>query len=313
MRRGFTEEACRVLGINRRDLVEKDLLLHGLLFDLSKNKFFRKNFLFKGGTCLIKHYLGYYRFSEDIDFTWKNQEVFKEKSGKEIRRHLSGIIDELGKVFEEIAKSRGLDFKCDKANRRYVELVGGSKTLTFKIWYKSDVLDRESFTKVQVNFVEELCFNPRKGEIRSLLSSAVKDTGELEFLYPELYIEYSTPVTLNLYDIREILCEKVRSILTRRGIKARDFVDVYLIMQKEKIDLEEMEEAIIQKTRFMLELYKRFRDNFSEKMEILDSGEFFNWGDEKRLLLFDLNEEDFYRFVDEFTKFLTKIGTKIEL
>jgi predicted nucleotidyltransferase component of viral defense system len=32
-----------------------------------------KNFLFKGGTCLMKNYLGYFRFSEDVDFAWKDQ------------------------------------------------------------------------------------------------------------------------------------------------------------------------------------------------------------------------------------------------
>lgn len=292
--------------------MEKDLILHQLLLDLSENDYFRENYLFKGGTCLIKHYLSYYRFSEDIDFTWREQGVFRDKSGKEIRRQLSGFIGRLGGIFEEIAKSRDLDFRCDKSNRRYVELGGGGRTLTFKIWYKSDILHRESFIKVQVNFVEELCFKPREGKIRSLLMVAGKEAEELEFLYPELYEEYSAPVVLNLYDIREILSEKVRSILTRRGIKARDFVDIYLIIEKKGVNLGEVEEVIIRKNQFMLELYERFRNNFSEKMELLNSGEFFIGGDEKALLLSDLNEE-FYGFVDEFVKFLIKIGAKIKL
>ncbi len=33
---------------------------------LSNDDFFSRNFLFKGGTCLIKNYLGYFRFSEDL-------------------------------------------------------------------------------------------------------------------------------------------------------------------------------------------------------------------------------------------------------
>lgn len=65
----FVNEVSRVLKIERRDLVEKDFILHQVLLDLSKDEFFHKNFLFKGGTCLIKCYLGYFRFSEDIDFT----------------------------------------------------------------------------------------------------------------------------------------------------------------------------------------------------------------------------------------------------
>src|SRR3990172_4222509 len=93
MRRDIVNEVSRLQRIKRTDLIEKDLILHQMLLDLSKNKFFSENFLFKGGTCLIKCYLGYFRFSEDIDFTWKDQRVFEGKSQKEFRRYLSAVID----------------------------------------------------------------------------------------------------------------------------------------------------------------------------------------------------------------------------
>ena len=35
------------------------------------------------------------------------------------------------------------------------------------------------------------------------------------------------PMEIKVYDLKEILIEKVRAILTRRGIKARDFVGKY--------------------------------------------------------------------------------------
>ncbi|MFQ5814926.1 MAG: hypothetical protein ACE5G7_00325, partial [Candidatus Hydrothermarchaeaceae archaeon] len=85
----------------------------------------------------------------------------------------------------------------------------------------------------------------------------------------------------------------------------------YLVLEKEKADLEDYEEEIIQKTRFMLRLYQRFRKNFSEKMKLLESGEFFGWGEEKALLISELDEEEFYKFVAEFQKFLKEIGAKI--
>ncbi len=69
MRADFVNEVGNVLAIKRTDLIEKDLILHQILTDLSGHKFFAGNFLFKGATCLTKSYLGYYRFSEDIDFT----------------------------------------------------------------------------------------------------------------------------------------------------------------------------------------------------------------------------------------------------
>jgi predicted nucleotidyltransferase component of viral defense system len=76
VRADFVNEVARVLKISRRDLIEKDLILHQILAGLSQDNFFAENFLFKGGTCLIKCYFGYMRFSEDIDFTWKDQSAF---------------------------------------------------------------------------------------------------------------------------------------------------------------------------------------------------------------------------------------------
>ncbi|MCL2869172.1 MAG: hypothetical protein FWF27_07050 [Candidatus Bathyarchaeota archaeon] len=45
MRRDFIDEVARTQNIVRVDIVEKDLLLHQVLFDLSENKFFHDNFV----------------------------------------------------------------------------------------------------------------------------------------------------------------------------------------------------------------------------------------------------------------------------
>jgi predicted nucleotidyltransferase component of viral defense system len=60
-------------------MVEKDILLHQVLTDLPSDRFFAKNMLFKGGTCLTKHYFGYFRFSEDMDFTCKTSHGLKAR------------------------------------------------------------------------------------------------------------------------------------------------------------------------------------------------------------------------------------------
>jgi len=303
MRRDFVNEVGRIQRIRRTDLVEKDLILHQMLLDLSKNRFFSENFVFKGGTCLIKCYLGYFRFSEDIDFTWKQQEVFEGKSQKEIRRYLSNVIDTLGGVFEEIAAKRGLDFKCEKHNRTYVELGGGNKTCTFKVWYESDILNHRSFVKVQINFVEKLHFAIRKEELKSLLS---KEQEDLETLFPE-YKEYVQTIPFDVYDIREILSEKVRAILTREGVKAHDFLDVYLVCKEFGIDLEDVREIIVGKTKFILSLYEKYRRNLVEKRDVITSGKAFTWGEERGLLLQEIDEREFYKFIEAFNVFLKKV------
>ncbi len=309
MRRDFVNEVARVFYIERKDLIEKDFILHQTLLDLSVNKFFSENFSFKGGTCLIKCYLGYFRFSEDIDFTWKDQEVFKGMSQKEVRRNLSSVINEVGNIFETIAEKRGWDFRCVKSNPDYVEPGGGNKTVTLKVWYDSEILKRRSFFKVQINFVENIRFPILNHELRSLVG---KDVKELRILFPEEYEEYSKRILFDVYDVREILCEKVRSILTRRGVKARDFVDVYLISRNFGINPCDLKMEIVDKILFMLGLYARYRRNFSEKKRLLESENIFSWSDEKSLLLVDIYERDFYRFMDDFTGFLNIVVREVE-
>jgi predicted nucleotidyltransferase component of viral defense system len=304
VRADFVNELARVLNIKRRDLIEKDLILHQMLTDLSHDKFFADNFLFKGGTCLIKCYFGYVRFSEDIDFTWKDQSEFGKMSGKKIRSHLSKVIDKTGDVFETIAEKRRFDFKCVKNNTDYVELGGGDKTCTLKIWYDSEILGRRSFVKVQINFVEQMCFSPRKGQLRGLLTGKHE---ELTALFPDEAAEYSKKIPFDVYDIREILSEKVRALLTREGTKARDFVDVYLIWKRFGIRPEDEEKCIVGKIGFSLKLYAKYRDHLKQKVALLNSGKLFDWGAEKELLLSDIDGADFYRFLGKFETFLKRM------
>jgi predicted nucleotidyltransferase component of viral defense system len=309
VRADFVNEVARVLDIKRRELVEKDFILHQILSELSNDDFFAPNFLFKGGTCLIKCYFGYLRFSEDIDFTWRDQNAFSKMSGKKIRSQLSKTINRTGEVFEAIAKKRGLDFKCVKSDRHYVELGGNDKTCTFKVWYESEILKRRTFLKVQINFVETMCFAPKKEELSGVLTGR---HGELEALFPEETAVYARKIPFGVYDIREILSEKVRALLTREGTKARDFLDVYLIRKKFGARPEDEERCILDKIDFSLKLYAKYRQHLKQKVGLLNSGKLFDWGAEKELLLSDIDEADFYNFLGGFDAFLKRIVARLE-
>ena len=81
----LTDFISKRLNIVRRDLIEKDIIISKMLFNLTQNKDFFQDYAFKGGTCLTKCYFGYYRFSEDIDFTYLNQKDFIGKSKSKIK------------------------------------------------------------------------------------------------------------------------------------------------------------------------------------------------------------------------------------
>src|SRR3989344_8210763 len=109
----LTDFISKRLNIARRDLIEKDIIISKFLFHLVQDKTFSQSYAFKGGTCLTKCYLGYYRFSEDMDFTYLNQKEFSGKANKKLRELMSMKIEELGKLIDVIAKKLDLDFKLE--------------------------------------------------------------------------------------------------------------------------------------------------------------------------------------------------------
>ena len=139
-------------------------------------------------------------------------------------------------------------------------------------------------------------------ELKSLLP---EDHEELALLFPG-YKEYMQKIPFGVYDIREILCEKVRSILTRDGVKTRDFLDVYLICKKFGIKLEDVHECIVGKTQFMLNLYAKYRKNLAAKRDIVTSGT-LTWGEERGLLLQEIDDKEFFRFLGDLRVFLKKV------
>lgn len=303
----FISALASKLGIDRVELVEKDVLLHQILTDLSKDPFFSKNFVFKGGTCLIKHHLGYFRFSEDIDFTWKDQSRFRG-SVKTVRRELSPVIDQVGKIMESVAEKRGLDFKCVKSDNRYVELGGGNKTCTFKIWYSPLEKRNTSYIKVQINFVETVHTQHEEAKLRSMPH---KKDEEMAALYNE-YNEYSDDIPFSVYSVKEILSEKIRAILTRKGRKARDFLDVYFIQKQFNIKPSDVEKQSLEKINHTLEHYDKYRKNLENKKKQIEENNIFEWGMEKDLLLTNINEADFEKFLGEFMGYLKKLVKKLD-
>ena len=154
----FIDQVSQDIKYAHKEIIEKDLYVHDLLPNLFFDQYFKENFLFKGGTCLVKCYLGYYRFSEDIDFTWRNQGIFSDLSVKQQKKKLDSIKDETLKLVYRICKNIGLDFDHNKRNKKYIEFSGNDMRMTLKVYYNSIILGAQSFIKIQINFLEHLSF-----------------------------------------------------------------------------------------------------------------------------------------------------------
>lgn len=295
----FVKKVAENVGIRDTKPVEKDLYLQGLLIELSKSEYFSENFVFKGGTCLTKAYFGYYRFSEDLDFTWLGKKEFEGKTGNQIRKMLSTEINKIMELLATAAKELGLDFKAEKSNKHYVQLGGSNRFATFKFWYMpSNPTENETFIKIQLNFVEKIVHEPKKHKLTPLSPANKK---EIELEYPKYASMALQSPEFYCYDLKEIASEKVRALLTRRGFKARDIIDLYMLSKK-GITIHSVKPMAFEKTKFMLRYLK-----YAEHLKHKHFDENFKLGEEQNLLV-NQPAKDFGKFAAETIKELNKLA-----
>ena len=286
------------LKIQNIALIEKDLLLQGLLVELSKSEYFSENFVFKGGTCLTKAYFGYYRFSEDLDFTWLDKKAFEGKTENQIRKILSKEINKIMELLAAAAKELGLDFKAEKSNKHYVQLGGSNRFVTFKFWYKPTGEEKETFIKIQLNFVEKIVYKPTMHRLNAIAPEHKKG---IEFLFPKQAAMALQSPEFYCYDLKEIASEKIRALLTRRGFKARDIIDLYVLAQK-GITIKSVKAMAFEKTKFMLRYLK-----YAEHLKHKHFDENFKLGEEQNLLVKQPGK-DFEKFAVETVKELNELA-----
>jgi len=253
----FVGFVCEKSKVKKPSLIEKDIILHKILKEIYSSELAEK-YLFKGGSCLVKCYFGYYRFSIDLDFTWKNQEMLEGLGSKKLRKALIKEVEIFGSLLEKISRQLGLDFSNDTKNKKYFEFGGGGRTVTFKLWKDLE------FIKVQINFIERILFKEKRVVAKTLLSNAKIDKDERIYFHDFLY--FYKPIKVLAYDEKEILCEKVRAILTRKTQKLRDFYDLLKLNEK-GIKIENLKKEIVEKIKVSL-YYKKYRENLERNKRI---------------------------------------------
>jgi predicted nucleotidyltransferase component of viral defense system len=279
--RQFFERLAAAGKASRPDLVEKDFWLHCLLHGISKDDYLAGKIVFKGGTCLIKAYLGYYRFSEDADFTWKDAGIWKGRSKNETARACSAEIDNVLVALKRISAQQGLSFRGDKRDMTEVNMGSGGRMVRFFLRYNSEVTGNPSTIKVELNFEELILHRPRKRRLRSFIESF--ETEELRFLFRDDCDRYGASISMTCYDPREIFAEKCRAYLTRLATKLRDPLDICFLQERYGYQIKDNEREILAKTRFILDLYSRYRNNLYRLRH--SSPPLVSGGEELKLLL----------------------------
>ena len=204
------EEARRDAGLSW-EIIEKDYILSWVLAGIAANEKLQNELIFKGGTALKKCYFGDYRFSEDLDFTAKEEIVRGDLLEKEIEKSCE-IATNL------VQKFSPLELKVERYKEK--ESHPGAQE-AFNIRGKFP-WHRQFLPKVMVEITmeEPIQIEPVK---RPILH------GYEEEIFQEI----------NVYSLEEIVAEKMRAILQHfkkleeRGwtrSRARDYYDIWRIL-----------------------------------------------------------------------------------
>lgn len=190
------------------EILEQDYALSWVLYGISKIEKLRSTLIFKGGTALKKCYFGYYRFSQDLDFSALGDYPSREE--------LLDLMIQACHVAQN--QSGNIDFRC----KRYPERAPHpEKQEAFIIharfpWHR----DYNTPVKVEVTIQEEVLLSPNHKKI----IHGYNEEFECHIL---------------TYQIEEIIGEKIRAILQfskklhERGwgrSRIRDYYDLWRIL-----------------------------------------------------------------------------------
>ena len=278
----YINEIKRRMNLNVRDeIIKKDLLLTLILAEFEKFGL-GKELIFKGGTLLSRNYLNYHRFSEDLDFVFKDSMNIRDLPRNARERKVKTFLDYFTPELKKVTNALGLDFSTDRSNKKYCHMLSGRVVYTFKIYY-SDT----QFIKVEINFIEKLTNKPEKVSIKS-----ITDFFDSKNMLYELGLSYQNFNVLS-YPIEEITLEKYRAILTRNKLKERDLFDLFLI----KASLEANVENIIDKIKSSALIKKNLIELINEKLILLQEGKFFQSEERiEELSIIEYNQKEFENF-----------------
>jgi predicted nucleotidyltransferase component of viral defense system len=110
-------------------VVEKDYALGWLLAGIFANEKIADSWVFKGGTCLKKCFFETYRFSEDLDFTLKDESHLDEEFLKEV----------FAEVGEWIYEQSGLEVPASRQEFEIFDNPRGRKNCQGKLSYRGPV------------------------------------------------------------------------------------------------------------------------------------------------------------------------------
>jgi predicted nucleotidyltransferase component of viral defense system len=276
------------------EIISKDLLLTLILAEFEKEKGTFNELVFKGGTLLSRNYLKYHRFSEDLDFVYKESEVLRGLSRKQRERKIKIFIDSFINQLKKVSTSLGLDFSTNRSDTKYCSILHGRTVYTFRLYYGA-----QRYIKIEINFVEKLINKPKKLQIKTILDFF--DSKEVLFI---LGLNNNKLKILS-YPIEEIILEKYRALLTRKELMERDLFDLYLIPNSIKVN----PVKVVKKIEYSSLIKRELNKNIQEKLILLKEDNFFTSNEKiTDLAITTYDPKEFEKFKTKIKPILIKIS-----
>ena len=192
-------ESASALGL-LPNVVEKDYVLGWVLAGINAHPDLADSWVFKGGTCLKKCYFETYRFSEDLDFTLRDESHLDE----------AFLRDAVGEVIAWVTEQSGLAMPVEQLGCDIYRNARGRLTCQGKIGYRGPVSPTTGgWPKVKLDLTAD----------EKLVLAAVRR---------EVFHPYSDRpeegLWVNCYAYEEAFGEKVRALGERT--RPRDLYDV---------------------------------------------------------------------------------------
>lgn len=198
----------------RPELIEKDYFCSIVLAFLFSEE---TALIFKGGTCLNKIHVGFYRLSEDLDFS--------------IAMNLEATRGDRRKAIEPVKRQFSPIQKAVPALKIVSELAGHNegRQYTATLAYQSIVAPMPGTIKFEVGLREPLFDNVQRASSRTLVQDPFKK------------IDLFSIASVNCLSAKEAFAEKIRAALTRKDPAIRDLFDLDYAIRHHKIDLNDAE------------------------------------------------------------------------
>jgi predicted nucleotidyltransferase component of viral defense system len=181
------------------DTVEKDYVLGWILHGISQHPDLGDSWLFKGGTSLKKCFFETFRFSEDLDFTLKQE------------THLSP--DYLRKTFHEIAdqlyEETGIEFSKEMFKFKIRPKESAGISVEGQVHYNGPLRRKQGVASIKLDLTND---------------EIIVVNSERKRVHHPYTDELSGGIWTHCYAFEEVVAEKIRALAQRA--RPRDVYDV---------------------------------------------------------------------------------------